>query len=349
MGTKVGVNPPKTPVTEGSGDVAPATTPNVCKMPGPPAPFVPTPLPNVGRSSDNLTDGTTKVLIEGKKVAIKGSSFKSKASADAASKGTGGGVVSSTEQGKTEFTAPGSMNVKAEGGNIQVLGDAMINNNKNGGATVPGNLQAPAKLGLTDEEFAAICEAFCAAQARYDKGRNRSAQVVDPNKVAISGSGCTTRDFANRIARLRRQGRLPGANTEQSFFMPPGGGPGQLLTPRLFNRFASNVQGTPLHNFVRGIAGRVRATGARGLGSVSQAAGIRMAKVFSAFNRSAGMYAGHICRPDLTLPGSPRPRVYEAKFRGDSPRPNQKPDYRRCDQDGKYREINGSPECCNCP
>ena len=143
MGIKVGVNPPKTPVTEGSGDVAPATTPNVCKMPGPPAPFVPTPLPNVGRSSDNLTDGTTKVLIEGKKVAIKGSSFKSAASADAASKGTGGGVVSSTEQGKTEFTAPGSMNVKAEGENIQVLGDAMINNNQNGGANVPGNIQPP--------------------------------------------------------------------------------------------------------------------------------------------------------------------------------------------------------------
>ena len=38
---KVYVNPPKTPVTEGSQGMSPATLPNVCKMPGPPAPFVP--------------------------------------------------------------------------------------------------------------------------------------------------------------------------------------------------------------------------------------------------------------------------------------------------------------------
>ena len=50
----VGVNPPKTPVTEGSTDLAPATLPNVCTMPGPPAPFVPTPLPNLGQSSDRV-------------------------------------------------------------------------------------------------------------------------------------------------------------------------------------------------------------------------------------------------------------------------------------------------------
>lgn len=48
----VAVNPPKTPVTKGSSGIACATLPNVCKMPGPPAPVVPTPLPNVGRSGD---------------------------------------------------------------------------------------------------------------------------------------------------------------------------------------------------------------------------------------------------------------------------------------------------------
>jgi uncharacterized Zn-binding protein involved in type VI secretion len=124
----VAVNPPKTPVTEGSMDMAPATLPNVCKMPGPPAPFVPTPLPNFGRSADHLTDGTTTVKISGKKVAIKGAYYKSQPSPDIASKGTGGGIVSATTEGKTEFVAPGSMNVKAEGKNIQLLGDAMTNN-----------------------------------------------------------------------------------------------------------------------------------------------------------------------------------------------------------------------------
>ena len=124
----VGVNPPKTPVTEGSMDLAPSELPNVCKMPGPPAPFVPTPLPNMARSADRLSDGTTTVTIQGDKVAIKGASYMSQPSPDVASQGTGGGVVSSTTQGKAEFVAPGSMDVKAEGKNIQLLGDAMTNN-----------------------------------------------------------------------------------------------------------------------------------------------------------------------------------------------------------------------------
>src|ERR1700723_2925793 len=110
----IAVNGPKSPVTEGSSGVAIATLPNVCKMPGPPAPFIPTPLPNIGRSACNLTDGTTTVFIEGKKIAIKGSYYMSQPSPDVASQGTGGGLISSKTQGKTEFVAPGSMNVKAE-------------------------------------------------------------------------------------------------------------------------------------------------------------------------------------------------------------------------------------------
>lgn len=124
----VSVNPPKTPVTKGSSGVSAATAPNVCKMPGPPAPFVPTPLPNIGQSSDRLSDGTSTVKFEGKMVAIKGSHYMSQPSPDVASQGTGGGLVSAAVQGKTEFVAPGSMNVKAEGKNIQLLGDAMTNN-----------------------------------------------------------------------------------------------------------------------------------------------------------------------------------------------------------------------------
>ena len=109
-------------------DMAPATLPNVCKMPGPPAPFVPTPLPNIGRSADRLQKATKTVKIEGKKVAIKGSYYMSQPSPDVASQGTGGGIVSAKVQGKTKFVAPGSMNVKYEGKNVQLLGDAMTNN-----------------------------------------------------------------------------------------------------------------------------------------------------------------------------------------------------------------------------
>jgi hypothetical protein len=125
----IGVNPPRTPVTKGSNGVAAATLPNVCKMPGPPAPFVPTPLPNIAKSGDNLAECTTKVTFEGKAVAIKGSTFKSMG--DVASKGTGGGLVSATTHDVAKFTAPGSMDVKAEGKNIQLLGDATTNDNSN--------------------------------------------------------------------------------------------------------------------------------------------------------------------------------------------------------------------------
>jgi hypothetical protein len=97
-------------------------------MPGPPAPFVPTPLPNIGTSGDSLGDGTSTVKIESKKIAIKGSYFMSQPSPDVASKGTGGGLITAATQGKTKFVAPGSMDVKAEGKNIQLLGDAMTNN-----------------------------------------------------------------------------------------------------------------------------------------------------------------------------------------------------------------------------
>jgi uncharacterized Zn-binding protein involved in type VI secretion len=123
---KTAVNPPRTPVTKGSNGLSIATVPNVCKMPGPPAPFVPTPLPNIGKSGDSLSGSTKKAKVEGKPVAIKGASYKSQG--DMASKGTGGGLISATTHGKTKFVAPGSMNVKFEGKAVQLLGDATTNN-----------------------------------------------------------------------------------------------------------------------------------------------------------------------------------------------------------------------------
>ena len=164
--SSVSVNPPKTPVTEGSGGKAFATTPNMCKMPGPPAPFVPTPLPNLGTSGDRLKKATTTVKFEGKKVAIKGSYFMSQPSGDVASQGTGGGVVSAKTQGKTEWTAPGSTDVKAEGKNIQLLGDAMTNN---GGS--PAN--AATLKELQDAIGVAAADALCAAiLAHYGQNTN---------------------------------------------------------------------------------------------------------------------------------------------------------------------------------
>lgn len=131
----VGVNPPKTPLTKGSNGVAMATLPNICKMPGPPAPFVPAPLPNIGKSGEKPKGYSKKVKIEKKTVAIKGASFGSMG--DMASKGTGGGLVSANTHGPCKFISPGSMDVKFEGKNVHLLSDLMTNNG--GGSGSPAN------------------------------------------------------------------------------------------------------------------------------------------------------------------------------------------------------------------
>lgn len=147
--TTVSVNAPKTPVTKGSNTVAAATMPNVCKMPGPPAPFVPTPLPNIGRSGISPKGFSQTVKIEGQPVAIRGASFGSVG--DVASKGTGGGIVSNNVEGQTKFIAPGSLNVIIEGRNVHLLGDQMLNNCGSGGsppnaATMMGAVHKPLNI-----------------------------------------------------------------------------------------------------------------------------------------------------------------------------------------------------------
>ncbi|MAR89389.1 MAG: hypothetical protein CML06_00700 [Pseudomonadales bacterium] len=148
----VAIHPPKTPVTKGSMGIAKATTPNVCKMPGPPAPFVPTPLPNIARSGTSPKGYSTKVKIEGNPVAIRGSSFKSMG--DMASKGTGGGVVSANTHGPAKFITPGSLSVKIQGKAVHLLGEPMLNNcaasgtPPNTGATMTGLSQGSANVGV---------------------------------------------------------------------------------------------------------------------------------------------------------------------------------------------------------
>lgn len=145
MSISVGIHPPKTPVTSGSNGIAKVTTPNVCKMPGPPAPFVPSPLPNIGKSGNSPKDYSKTVEIESCKVAIRGATFESMG--DMASKGTGGGLISANTHGPTKFITPGSLTVKIEGKSVHLLGEPMLNNcaasgtPPNTGATLSGEDQ----------------------------------------------------------------------------------------------------------------------------------------------------------------------------------------------------------------
>jgi uncharacterized Zn-binding protein involved in type VI secretion len=185
----VAVNPPKTPVTKGSSGVAAATIPNVCKMPGPPAPFVPTPLPNIGQSSKSPDGYSTSVKIEGQPVAIQGASFGS--SGDIASKGTGGGIVSSNAEGPTKFIGPGSFDVKIEGKNVQLLGDQMLNNC--GPAGSPAN--AATMMGLIQAPGTVLSAAYVAKRAKLD-----AFMETDKKPGSTEGDGTTAAALDKEVA-----------------------------------------------------------------------------------------------------------------------------------------------------
>ncbi|MEM7435256.1 MAG: PAAR-like domain-containing protein [Myxococcota bacterium] len=211
------VNSPKSPVTKGSNGIATATVPNVCKMPGPPAPFVPTPLPNIGRSSLSPKGYSKKVKIEGKTVAIKGATFASQG--DIASKGTGGGIVSSNTHGPTKFVGPGALDAKIEGKSIQLLSDPMLNNcgpsgNPPNSATLMGVIQlsgmvtaVPAgKCPVCGEDHGPLEES---EESKADAGslagafRQRLAWITDPDMSVSTMLGvvhckCGSKKYADQ-------------------------------------------------------------------------------------------------------------------------------------------------------
>lgn len=179
MSRTVGINPPKTACTTEPRGMAKCTIPNVCKMPGPPAPFVPAPLPNIGKSNLSPKGYTTTVKLEGKTVAIRGATFES--IGDMASKGTGGGLISANCHGPTKFITPGSMNVKMEGKAVQLLGEPMLNN--------CGPSGSPPNTGATMAGFDTydqggdpkkILEAI--AKQCSDEGKKKAAKEVQQKK-----------------------------------------------------------------------------------------------------------------------------------------------------------------------
>jgi hypothetical protein len=184
----VAVNPPKTPVTEASNGIATATVPNVCKMPGPPAPFVPTPLPNIGKSGNSPNGYSTSVTVEGNAVAIRGATFDSMG--DVASKATGGGLVSMNTQGPTKFVGPGSPNVTIEGKAVHQLGEPMANNCDPGAstpnaATTPGEMQGTTPPGAdgAEDECAKLKAKFGIKTGPYKNNPGSKADGVQSHHV----------------------------------------------------------------------------------------------------------------------------------------------------------------------
>src|SRR5262245_56885808 len=192
MGFSVAINPPKTPVTKGSRGKAKNTIPNVCKMPGPPAPFVPSPLPNIGKSELSPKGYSTTVTIEGQAVAIRGATFESMG--DMASKGTGGGLISCNTHGPTKFITPGSMSVKIEGKAVHLLGEPMLNNcgpggsPPNTGATMAGVKKAEA------QEAEEVPECEDGEHSEKVESPQVPGDEKDPNRRIAAGRGAAATD-----------------------------------------------------------------------------------------------------------------------------------------------------------
>ncbi len=209
----VSIHPPKTPVTEGSHGIAKATLPNVCKMPGPPAPFVPSPLPNIAKSELSPKDYSTTVKIEGHAVAIRGATFES--IGDIASKGTGGGLISANCHGPAKFVTPGSLTVKIEGRSVHLLGEPMMNNcgssgsPPNSGATMVGLTQADLKK--IQDARDALCAEFCKELPNWTSSYDLEQRLLNSTKLKNMGLNFAPNTAVDHIFRGIARTTIPDA------------------------------------------------------------------------------------------------------------------------------------------
>jgi hypothetical protein len=99
--------------------------PCVGKTPGPPAPFVPVPYPNISKGADTF-NGSTKTEADGKPIAVKDTSVFviSKGNEPALA---GGGLITAKIIGKSGYMMY-SLNVKVEGKEVPRAFDIMAGN-----------------------------------------------------------------------------------------------------------------------------------------------------------------------------------------------------------------------------
>ena len=231
----VSVNPPKTPVTEGSQGIAAATLPNVCKMPGSPAPFVPVPLPNIGKSAMSPKDFSTKVKVEGKE----GANQRRELQEHGRYRLEGNGRRHRLDECRGSddvHRARLDGREDSEGKNVQLLGDQMLNNCGPAGspanaATMMGLMQATGAAAAanaqprpghevgdvkhpdTDEEFKDRRNALARDHSPGGEHEHKAAQHNEsgilraegalsrenpsgPKKSAVSGEGSVSEDRA---------------------------------------------------------------------------------------------------------------------------------------------------------
>lgn len=124
MSVTVAVNGTESVVHKSSTGMA-QTQLDVCKTPSPGGP-VPTPYPNIARSSDTAS-GSSTVKCDGNPIMLKSSNFQMSSGDEA---GSIGGVKSNVIKGEANPTNY-SFDVKVEGENVFRRSDPMLQNKKN--------------------------------------------------------------------------------------------------------------------------------------------------------------------------------------------------------------------------
>jgi Domain of unknown function (DUF4150) len=112
-------------LTNTSGSALSTNFPCVGKTPGPPAPFIPVPYPNISKGGDT-EKGSKKVSADGSPIALKDSSDFSISTGNEAAT-AGGGIVTSKIKGKSWYFMY-SMDVKVEGKEVPRAFDIMAGN-----------------------------------------------------------------------------------------------------------------------------------------------------------------------------------------------------------------------------
>ena len=131
--------------TKGGGQCLGA--PDVVKVPAPPAPFVPTPFPNIAMC--NQANGGTcssKVKILGKEVLTTKTEISMSSGDEAGT--AGGGMVSSKIKGPALYKK-GSSKVKVEGAPMVHLTSMVAHNGGSNANAPPGQQVAPSQTKVT--------------------------------------------------------------------------------------------------------------------------------------------------------------------------------------------------------
>ncbi len=169
MGNEVFANGNEIACKSGDARVI-AAFPDVClSPPSPPAGPIPVPYPNTSFSKD-AKNGSKTVKIDSKEIMLKDKSFykTSPLGDEAATRSFGASVVSHVITGKTYFVA-WSMDVKAEGQNVDRHIDLTTSNHASPmGSTPPNpNLEALEMGALEDEANECGC---CGAKPKHSQG-----------------------------------------------------------------------------------------------------------------------------------------------------------------------------------